>query len=418
MQIADTAAMPRRRTASPIAMLLSAAVACKCTAQPSNSGVAGSGWRAGHCGTTFDGQGKRCTKSDTKGSWPSASLESCLSRCMRCSRCRFVSFSARFQDCSWYHSCGRPALEQAAGTGHLTRRVRSSADIVLPKVGSEVREWRAAQLAAKDECQPAARGSWLELLQALCFRPRGIVDVGANRGGWSHMARRLFPLADLVLVDGNNNTHHWNNLLRARAAAGGQARGAVAILDREERTANWYTHGNLDADTGASLLKEQTASFADVTAGVERRTQTLDGLLARLHGGEQPGMCDLLKLDVQGAELRVLQGATRCLAQAEAVLLELSVAGSYNLGAPSFAEHVAYLDSKGFSLFDVGEQHRMSGASLTAEGLLFQLDLLFVRKGGRFIRAAQTVIDRFGSGRKGPEDDHEAALVRKRGQQD
>ena len=38
---------------------------------------------------------------------------------------------------------------------------------------------------------------------------------------------------------------------------------------------------------------------------------------------------DLLKLDVQGAELRVLQGATRCLARAEAVLLELSVAGSY-----------------------------------------------------------------------------------------
>ena len=402
----------RRRTASPVAVLL-AAIACQCTDPSSDKG---GGWRAGHCGTTFDGQGKRCAKSDTKGSWPSTSLESCLSRCMRCMRCRFVSFSARFQDCSWYHSCGRPALEQAAGTGHLTRRVRTSGDIVLPKVAIEVREWRVAQFAAKDECQPAARGSWLELLQALCFRPKQIVDVGANRGGWSRMARRLFPLANLVLVDGNNNTHHWNSLLRARAAAGGQARGAVAILDREERTANWYTHGNLDADTGASLLKEQTAAFADVTAGVVRRTQTLDGLLARLHGGEQPlpGMCDLLKLDVQGAELRVLQGATRCLARAEAVLLELSVAGSYNLGAPSFAEHVAYLDTKGFSLFDVGEQHRMSGASLTAEGLLFQLDLLFVRKGGRFIHAAQTVIDRFGSGRKGLQDDHEVALVRNR----
>ena len=38
----------------------------------------------------------------------------------------------------------------------------------------------------------------------------------------------------------------------------------------------------------------------------------------------------------------------------------------------------------------------------------------FVRKGGRFIHAAQTVIDRFGSGRKGLQDDHEVALVRKR----
>ena len=59
--------------------------------------------------------------------------------------------------------------------------------------------------------------------------------------------------------------------------------------------------------------------------------------------GEPPaGACDLLKLDVQGAELRVLQGAARCLAQAQAVLLELSVAGTFNAGAASFAEHVTH----------------------------------------------------------------------------
>ena len=56
----------------------------------------------------------------------------------------------------------------------------------------------------------------------------------------------------------------------------------------------------------------------------------------------------------------MLQGASRCLAQAEAVLLELSVAGTFNEGAASFAEHVTHLDSHGFSLFDVGEQHRLS----------------------------------------------------------
>lgn len=121
-----------------------------------------------------------------------------------------------------------------------------------------------------------------------------------------------------------------------------------------------------------------------------------------------------LLTSVQGAELRVLQGATRCLAQAEAVLLELGVAGSYNLGAASFAEHISFLDAQGFSLFDVGEQHRMGPASLAADGILFQLDLLFVRKGGRFTRVAQAVISRFGSGRKGAEDDDEAALSRLR----
>ena len=113
------------------------------------------------------------------------------------------------------------------------------------------------------------------------------------------MVRRLFPAANLVLLDGNNNTHHWTSLLREPKP---RARGVVAILDREERVAHWYTHDRLDADTGASLLKEQTAAFAGVMAGTARRTQTLDGLLARLHGGGSPppDACSLLKLDVQG----------------------------------------------------------------------------------------------------------------------
>ena len=51
--------------------------------------------------------------------------------------------------------------------------------------------------------------------------------------------------------------------------------------------------------------------------------------------------------------------------------------------AASGAEHVTHLDKAGFSLFDVGEQHRLSDKGLTKDGILFQLDLLFVRKGGR-----------------------------------
>ena len=322
------------------------------------------GWLAGHCGNTVNGQGEKCARLDVKGSWPSSSRGSCLSRCVRCEQCQFISYSDRFQDCSWYRTCKPKKLVATSGTGHTTRQVRDGAGgAVLSAVAGEVRDWRAARRAAALECQPSARGRWLELLKALCFRPTGIVDVGANRGTWSRMARRLFPAANLVLVDGNNNTHHWTSLLRQPQPT---ARGAVAILDREERAAYWYTHDGIDADTGASLLKEQTAAFAGVTAGTERRTQTLDGLLARLHGGRPPprGVCGLLKLDVQGAELSVLQGAIRCLAQAEAVLLEIGVAGSYNLGAASFAEHVAFLDAQGFSLFDVGEQHRMGPASL------------------------------------------------------
>ena len=36
--------------------------------------------------------------------WPAAE-HSCIQRCLRCERCRYVSFSLRYRDCSWYASC-------------------------------------------------------------------------------------------------------------------------------------------------------------------------------------------------------------------------------------------------------------------------------------------------------------------------
>ena len=85
------------------------------------------GWRAGHCGTTVNGQGNACARLDAKGSWASASRESCLSRCVRCEHCQFISYSDRFQDCSWYRTCKPKKLEATSGTGHETRRVRDGA---------------------------------------------------------------------------------------------------------------------------------------------------------------------------------------------------------------------------------------------------------------------------------------------------
>ena len=38
--------------------------------------------------------------------WPAAA-SACLALCSRCTRCRFVSLSLQFQDCSWYNKCPR-----------------------------------------------------------------------------------------------------------------------------------------------------------------------------------------------------------------------------------------------------------------------------------------------------------------------
>ena len=71
-------------------------------------------WR-GNCGATEFSSDETCNSGVTKGAWrmgPGSPLgivdtPSCISHCKRAcgSRCRFVSVSAVFHDCSWYSSC-------------------------------------------------------------------------------------------------------------------------------------------------------------------------------------------------------------------------------------------------------------------------------------------------------------------------
>ena len=81
--------------------------------------VSGSAFR-GHCGTTEPGEGD-CTQG-YRGSWAiplsaGATLETaealCRHRCARCGRCRFLSVSLSFRDCSWFSSCELGSLHQS-----------------------------------------------------------------------------------------------------------------------------------------------------------------------------------------------------------------------------------------------------------------------------------------------------------------
>ena len=58
---------------------------------------------------------------------------------------------------------------------------------------------------------------------------------------------------------------------------------------------------------------------------------------------------NMIKMDIQGAELDVLKGANDCLNHATDLILELQHT-KYNIGAPVAAEVINYLKEKGFQL--------------------------------------------------------------------
>jgi FkbM family methyltransferase len=83
----------------------------------------------------------------------------------------------------------------------------------------------------------------------------------------------------------------------------------------------------------------------------------------------------LLKLDVQGSELSVLEGATRLLARVAAIEIEVSVLPLY-VGQALLTDVAGFLDENRFDLVALEPGFREPGS-----GKLLQLEGFFVRRG-------------------------------------
>jgi len=94
----------------------------------------------------------------------------------------------------------------------------------------------------------------------------------------------------------------------------------------------------------------------------------------------------LLKIDVQGGELEVLRGAESVLEHIEVIVMECGLIEQY-LGQPVFHEYVAYLASQGFVVYDIIH----TGYADT--GMLAQIDLVCVKKDGRFRQDQRATTD-------------------------
>lgn len=82
----------------------------------------------------------------------------------------------------------------------------------------------------------------------------------------------------------------------------------------------------------------------------------------------------LLKIDTEGFELSVLQGATEMLKKTEMVVLETSIGPRFENGYESF-EIFKFMDDNNFLLFDI------LGGSINKAGMLNCVDTVFIPKG-------------------------------------
>ena len=200
--------------------------------------------------------------------------------------------------------------------------------------------------------------SWRQAVQALRhhgFQPNTVFDVGVGFGTWG--LYRAFPDAFYHLVDPTPESLPYMRKLMRRL--NGEVH-ALALGDHDGEA-----RFEIRADIQGSTLLEEVGErdFLRFETVPMRRFDWL------FTGFARPA---LAKIDVQGAELMVLEGMTGRLAEIDALIVETSTIATVKGGAELGAV-VRFLGERGFVVADiVGLKRR------PLDGATAQLDLLFV----------------------------------------
>ncbi len=182
---------------------------------------------------------------------------------------------------------------------------------------------------------------FLNRLRDAGFNPTLIIDVGANKANWTHHAWDNFPDADFILIEPLASLE-----------------GSADLLIKNGAKIKWITAG-VGAHTGESYLsigeRDDSSSFvpsADQAKawGMEqvRVQMTTLNKVVEENNGTVP---DLLKIDAEGYDLKVLDGASELIGKTEVILIEASVCAP--LVENTAFEVIRRMGETGYSLIEI-----------------------------------------------------------------
>lgn len=233
----------------------------------------------------------------------------------------------------------------------MLRRLAAS---LLRKLGFELRRIDST----KRTLSPLE--GFLETWAQISVPPKFIVDVGANHGKWTRTALQYFPEAGYLLIEPQDELKKYSEEL----LGSGNIRWITAGV------------GELAGEMQLSMMsRDDSANFrltkkeAD-RLGIPQRAvpiTTLDEIVRS--EGRVP---EMVKIDAEGLDLRVLQGATTLLGKTEVFLVESGVC-CLEL-ENSFHAIYSFLSSHGYRLFDFTDFNRAPKSHA-----LWLTEMVFVR---------------------------------------
>ena len=187
---------------------------------------------------------------------------------------------------------------------------------------------------------PKAHINYLRSLKEQGISPKIIYDIGACVMHWTKEAQEIWPDAEILAFEAMDTAEFLYKEAGMKYHIG-------ALSDETGKEVDFYQN---DHHPGGNsyylenpLVNPQAPAYFNQSHKRKMKTVTLDAIV-RLKQFPPP---DLLKLDVQGAELDVLKGALECLTSVSHVILELQKV-EYNQGAPLKDTVIEWMQQQGF----------------------------------------------------------------------
>ena len=201
---------------------------------------------------------------------------------------------------------------------------------------------------------------------------KSVLDVGANKAGWSEIAKMYFPDANFYLIEPLSEMEPYlKGFCEKNPGSRYFLNGAGSKIEKHVLT----TWG--DDLAGASCLVEPNSVLQSMNKQREISIVTIDSLIEE-HGMPIP---EIVKMDVQGFEIEALKGSNRLIGATELFILESSLF-KFSKPVPLLSELIAFMTDKGYEIYDFAGYLRRPN-----DGALGQIDICFALRNG-FLRSS------------------------------
>lgn len=196
------------------------------------------------------------------------------------------------------------------------------------------------------------------------FEPTHILDIGANHGTWTREVLKYYPDSNYTLVEPQEwLKESFSDLLESDkiqflpiGAGKENGRFNFTLVDRDDSCSFGYTES-----------QAKVSGFRQIEVEVKTINQIVQESLF-----PKP---DMVKIDAEGLDLEVMQGSSDLFGVTEVFLIEATVnCKQYD---NSMLKVITYMDSIGYSLFDITDLNRPFNKKT-----LWLTELVFVKKGG------------------------------------